>query len=372
MRTRRAVLRSSPGEWQVEDVELDEPRTGEVLVEMIATGLCHSDEHISAGDAPVAHVPIVGGHEGAGIIRQVGPGVQGLKTGDHVVTSFVPGCGQCRWCVSGMQNLCDNGALILVGRQLDGSFRMHTTDGLDIATLALLGTFSEWQVYDEKSVVKIESDIPLELACLVACGVTTGFGSATAAGDLAPGSVVLVAGAGGVGMNAIQGAHLRGASHVIAVDPVEDKRKWATDFGATDAFDSIPSAMECVRKLTNGQGADVVILTASLVHNELIGEGYQAIRKGGTLVVTGISPYAEEAPIPGLNAFDLAMFQKRIQGALFGMQSPRAAIPALLDLYRAGRLKLDELVTKVYSLDQINDAYSDMREGRNIRGVIRF
>ena len=339
---------------------------------MVATGLCHSDDHVSAGDAPVAHLPIVGGHEGAGIVRKIGDGVHGLEEGDHVVMSFVPSCGECRWCATGLQNLCDNGALILIGHQLDGTFRMHTDDGLDIATIALLGTFSQWQVYDQKSLVKIEKDIPLEIACLVSCGVATGFGSAAAAGDVAAGDVVLVAGVGGVGMNAVQGAHLRGAAHVIAVDPVEAKRKWALDFGATESFESIAAAMSRIRELTNGQGADAAILTAGLVHNALIGEGFQAIRKGGTVVVTGVSSVVEDAPVPGLNAFGLAMMQKRIQGALFGMQPPRKAVPMLLDLYRAGRLKLDELVTKVYDLEQINEAYDDMREGLNIRGVIRF
>ncbi len=372
MKTRAAVLRQAPGDWNVEEVELDDPAYGEVLVEMTATGLCHSDDHVSRGDLHVAHLPMVAGHEGAGIVRKVGPGVHGLEPGDHIITSFIPACGQCRWCATGMQNLCDNGGRLLVGNQMDGTFRMHTADGTDIATMCMLGTFAEWQVFDQLSCVKIPQDVPLEAACLVACGVQTGFGSATTAGNVQRGDVVIVAGVGGVGMNAVQGAYLSGAAHVIAVDPVADKRKWALDFGATEGFESILAAMGRVGELTNGQGADVCILTASLVHNELIGEGYQAIRKGGTLVVTGVSPDTENAVIPGLNAITLANFQKRIQGALYGMKSPREAMPMLLNMYRAGKLKLDELVTRVYSLDQINEAYDDMRNGTNIRGVIRF
>jgi NDMA-dependent alcohol dehydrogenase len=372
MKTRAAVLRQAPGDWNVEEVELDDPGYGEVLVEMMATGLCHSDDHVSRGDMHVAHLPMVAGHEGAGIVRKVGPGVHGLEPGDHIITSFIPACGHCRWCATGMQNLCDNGGRLLVGNQMDGTFRMHTADGADIATMCMLGTFAEWQVFDQLSCVKIPHDVPLEVACLVACGVQTGFGSATTAGNVQRGDVVIVAGVGGVGMNAVQGAYLSGAAHVIAVDPVADKRKWALDFGATEGFESIPAAMGRVGELTNGQGADVCILTASLVHNDLIGEGYQAIRKGGTLVVTGVSPDTENAVIPGLNAITLANFQKRIQGALYGMKSPREAMPMLLNMYRAGKLKLDELVTRVYSLDQINEAYDDMRNGLNIRGVIRF
>lgn len=372
MKTRAAVLRQAPGEWQIEELELDDPREGEVLVEMVATGLCHSDDHLSQGDVQVGHLPVVGGHEGSGIVRKVGPGVRGLAVGDHIITSFIPACGQCRWCAMGMQNLCDNGALIMIGNQLDGTFRMHAEDGTDVAAMSLLGTFSQWQVYDQTSCVKIGKDIPLEIACLVACGVQTGFGSATTAGNVQHGDVVIVAGVGGVGMNAVQGARESGAAHIIAVDPVEDKRKWALDFGATESFESVAAAMDRVHALTNGQGADVAILTAGLVHNSLIGEGFQAIRKGGTLVVTGVGPAAEDELIPGVNAFGLAMFQKRIQGALYGMKSPREAMPMLLNMYRAGKLKLDELVTQVYSLDEINDAYTAMREGRNIRGVIHF
>jgi len=371
MKTKAAVLHNAPGEWSVEEVELDEPKRGEVLVEMVATGLCHSDDHVSHGDAQVAHLPVIGGHEGAGIVRALGPEVRGLEVGDHVLTSFIPACGTCRWCAMGMQNLCDNGALIMIGHQMDGTFRMHTKDGTPIGTASLLGTFSEWQVYDQLSLIKIDKDIPLHTACLVACGVQTGYGSATTAGNVQPGDVVVVAGVGGIGMNAVQGAVASGAAHVIAVDPIDDKQKWALDFGATESFASLNDAMPRVHALTNGQGADVTILSAGLVHNSLISEGYHSIRKAGTLVVTGVGPDQEDG-LTGINAFTLAMFQKRIQGALYGMKSPREAMPMLLNQYRSGKLKLDELVTRTYDLDQINTAFDDMRNGRNIRGVIRF
>ncbi|QTX04322.1 alcohol dehydrogenase catalytic domain-containing protein [Agromyces archimandritae] len=288
MKTRAAVLWEAPGKWRVQEVELDEPKTGEVLVEMVATGLCHSDDHISHGDIPPEHLPVVAGHEGSGIVRKVGPGVTTLEVGDHVITSFIPGCGKCRWCAMGMQNLCDLGAKIMVGDQLDGTFRMHA-DGHDIATSALLGTFAEWQVYDELSLVKIDKDIPLEIACLVACGVQTGFGSAAYAGNVQPGDVVLVFGVGGVGMNAVQGARESGASHIIAIDPVANKQAWALDFGATESYGSLDEARDRLAALTNGQGADVVVLTASIVDNALVGgplrrpQGRHARRHGREL-----------------------------------------------------------------------------------------
>ncbi|MFT3661011.1 MAG: NDMA-dependent alcohol dehydrogenase [Gordonia sp. (in: high G+C Gram-positive bacteria)] len=372
MRTRAAVLREAPGEWQIEELELDEPKDGELLVEMVASGLCHSDDHYLVGDNTVAQMPLVGGHEGAGIVRKVGPNVTGFEVGDHVLTAFIPACGRCRWCASGKQNLCDNGAIIQIGHQVDGTYRMHTDDGEDVATLALLGTFSEWQVYDQMSLVKIDEDIPLDVACLVACGVQTGYGSATNAADVQTGDVVVVVGVGGVGMNAVQGARDAGAGHIIAVDPVEDKQKWALDFGATESFGSLEEASGRVAELTNGQGADATILTPSLLTNAIIGEGFVSIRKGGTLVVTSVSNETRCGDVPGLNGFMLAMLQKRIQGALYGMQAPREAMPKLLRQYKNGQLKLDELVTKRYTLDEIGQATEDLRAGRNIRGVIVY
>ena len=371
MKTRAALVWDQPGDWKVQEVELDDPGPSEVLVEMFATGLCHSDDHFTSGDITVGGLPLVGGHEGSGVVRQVGAEVHDIAVGDHVITSFIPACGKCRWCATGMQNLCDNGAIILEGTQPAGGYRMHV-DGRDVGTASALGTFAEWQVYDQTSVVKIDPGIPLDVACLVACGVQTGYGSATNAAQVRSGDVVLVIGIGGVGINAVQGAALSGAAHVIAVDLIERKLGWAKQFGATEGFTDIDEAVEFAKSVTNGQGADAAILTAGLVHNDLIGKAYWGIRKAGTVVITGVSPDTEDAPIPGFNAFNMAMFQKRIQGALYGMASPREAMPMLLREYQAGRLKLDELITSRYALDDINQAYADMKAGENIRGVIEF
>jgi NDMA-dependent alcohol dehydrogenase len=371
LKTRAALLMQQPGEWKVQEVELDEPGPTEVLVEMVATGLCHSDEHLPTGDITVGNLPMVGGHEGAGVVRGVGSEVRDVATGDHIITSFIPACGKCRWCATGMQNLCDNGAIILEGTQPSGGFRMHA-DGKDVGTGSALGTFAEWQVYDQMSVVKIAPHVPLHVACLIACGVQTGFGSATNAAQVRPGDVVLIIGAGGVGMNAVQGAALSGAAHVVVVDTAPFKREQAPAFGATEVFGDLGPAVVFVQSITNGQGADSAILAAGIVTNEMIGAALGAIRKAGTVVVTGVSSDREAGPVPGFNALSFAMMQKRLQGALYGMASPREAMPMLVREYEAGRLKLDELITRRYKLTDINRAYSDMRDGRNIRGIIDF
>ena len=372
MKTRAAVLWEAPGKWQVQEVDLDDPGPTEVLVEMAATGLCHSDDHLVTDDmAGMSRMPMVGGHEGSGIVRAVGSEVHDLAPGDHVITSFIPGCGKCRWCAAGMQNLCDNGILILEGSQPSGGFRMHA-GGADIGGMTTLGTFAEWQVYDQMSVMKIDPAFPLDAACLVACGVATGFGAAVNAADVRPGDVVLIMGAGGVGMNAVQGAALSGAGHVVVVDPAPSRKEFAPKFGATEVFTDFAEADGFCKMITNGQGADSAIVTVGVVRNEHIGQALGAIRKGGTVAVTGIGNAIEDSTVPGLNAFHIAMMQKRIQGVLYGMASPREAMPRLLDYYKTGKLKLNELITKRYTLDEINTGYEDMHAGVNIRGIIDF
>ena len=371
MKTRAAVLWEVPGKWQVQEVDLDDPGPTEVLVEMAASGMCHSDDHFAAGVMTVGGLPWIAGHEGSAIVRAVGAEVRDVRVGDHVVTSWIPACGKCRWCASGMQNLCDNFGVILNGTQPTGGFRMHSgTTG--IGTMSALGTFAEWQVFDEVSIVKIDPSIPLDVACLVGCGVQTGFGSAINAAQVKPGDVVLIMGAGGVGMNAVQGAALAGAGHVVVVDPAPSKKAYAPAFGATEVFADFGEADALVKSITNGQGADSAIVTVGVVRNEHIGRALSAIRKAGTVVVTGISSDTEEGTVPSLNAFHLAMFQKRIQGVIYGMQSPRDAMPKLLRYYQDGKLKLDELITKRYTLDEVNQGYDDMRAGVNIRGIIEF
>jgi NDMA-dependent alcohol dehydrogenase len=369
MKTRAALLMEQPGKWEVVDADLDDPRDHEVLVRMVATGLCHSDDHVAKADGKVPHFPYCGGHEGAGVVEAVGSGVRGLAPGDHIVTSFIPGCGRCRWCASGMQNLCDSGALLSGGAQLDGAFRMHYS-GRDVARSSLIGAFSEWSVMSEWSCVKIPDHFSLRTAALLGCGVPTGWGSAVNAAGAKPGDVIIVMGVGGIGINAVQGARHAGATQIIAVDPVEMKREAALRLGATHAADSIEIAADIARSLTNGQGADSAIVTVGVLSGEHIAQAFDAVRKGGTVVVTAVAPMAAVG-IP-VSPFMLAMFQKRIQGCLYGMMAPSADVPRLLRLYESGQLKLDELVSRTYALDEINLGYEDMHAGTNIRGLIEF
>ncbi|CAB4939526.1 unannotated protein [freshwater metagenome] len=308
------------------------------------------------------------GHEGAGIVEQVGPGVTGFAPGDHFVASFIPSCGRCRYCAQGRTNLCNLGAHLQNGPMPDGTYRMHY-DGQDLHQFLLISTFSQYAVVSENSLVKIPNDVPLETVCLLGCGVGTGLGSAINAAEVRPGDNVLVLGAGGVGMSAVQGAALAGAATVIVVDPVEFKREMATTLGATHTYSTIAEATDFVRSISDGQGAESAILCMGQPTNTDVANAFDAIAKGGTVVVTGMAANSEPAAIP-IHLLALGGMQKTIRGALFGMCSPPVDILRQIDLYRAGKLKLDEMITRRYQLDDINSAVDDLAEGRNIRGVV--
>jgi S-(hydroxymethyl)glutathione dehydrogenase/alcohol dehydrogenase len=362
------VLWEGSEKWEVEEVDLDGPREGEVLLQMAAAGLCHSDDHLITGDMPTGR-PIIGGHEGSGVVMEVGPGVHDLQPGDHVSISFIPSCGKCRMCSTGRQNLCDGGASLLMGRQMDGTCR-HRARGEELFVMCAVGTFSEHTVCNQMSVVKVEPDLPLPQVALVSCGVATGWGSAVNRAQVKPGDTVVVVGIGGIGANAVQGARMSGARHVVAVDPLEFKREQAMGLGATHTAASMADAEPLVRELSWGAMADAVILTPGVMYGDLVAPAMSLVGKGGTCVVTAVAPVAQTEV--SLSLFDLAMMNKDIKGTIFGSCNPRADIPRLLHLYRDGQLKLDELITRTYSLDQINDGYQDMRDGKNIRGVICF
>ena len=386
MKCQGAVMRGVGCDWDVTEITLDPPREGEVLVKMAVAGICHSDDHFSTGDlVPTPdmmammeamgmptpdYFPALGGHEGAGVVEAVGPGVRSVQPGDHVGLSFIAACGACRWCVSGMTYLCDNGASMLAREMVtDNTVRRHIGDQ-DLMAFCQLGTFAEYAVLAEESVIKLDKSTPLEAASLVSCGVTTGWGSGTVGVGTKPGDTVVVVGTGGVGINAVQGARAAGANLVIAVDPVEFKRDSAKFFGATDTSPSMEEAISLVRELTSGVMADRVVLTPSVVTAEMLAPALMLTGKGGTCLITGV-PKFEFSMVPML-LVDMLQSCKTLKGLIYGGMNPRASMPMLLDMYRNGHLKLDELITKRYRLDQINDAITDMREGRNIRGIIEF
>ncbi|MEV6362382.1 NDMA-dependent alcohol dehydrogenase [Nocardia asteroides] len=371
MKTRAALLTEVPGRYTPTDIELDEPRRGELRIKMRAAGMCHSDAHFAHGTQTPPILPIVGGHEGAGIVDAIGPETYGFEEGDHVVFSFLPVCGRCWYCAKGMQNLCMLGASIGTGARFhDPSSFRYSLDGQPVGQLAGLGVFSEYVTVHTESAVKIDDSIPFEVACLTGCGVGTGWGAAVNSAGAGPGQVIIVMGIGGIGINAVQGAAHAGADVVIAVDPVAFKRASALELGATDAFAEFEEAADYARSLTNGQGADATILTVGKLSGTNVGEGLESVRKGGTVVVTALG---DTHSGPGdINLHQLTLYQKRIQGSLFGASTPTADIPAQLEMYKRGTLKLDELVTTKYSLEQIAEGYDDMAAGRNLRGVIVF
>ncbi|WP_235734869.1 NDMA-dependent alcohol dehydrogenase [Nocardioides alcanivorans] len=371
MKTRGAILRAVPGEYEIAELDLDEPRHGELMIKMVAAGMCHSDDHIASGDTQVGHLPMCGGHEGAGVVVQVGPETYGWSEGDHVIFSFLAACGRCRWCAKGMQNLCDRGALILAGTRPDDpeSYRM-SLDGTPVAQTCGLSTFSEYTTISVESAVKVDKDLPLETVCLLGCGVGTGWGAAVNSAEVYPGQTVIVMGVGGIGINAVQGAAHAGAANIIAVDPVAFKRESALKLGATHAVADMEEATAIAQSFTNGQGADSAIVTVGVTTGEHIGAAFSSIRKAGICVVTGLGKQTDFG-IP-ISAMELTLYQKRLQGSLFGASAPTADIPWMIDLYRSGKLKLDELITNTYKLDDVAQGFKDMREGRNLRGVILF
>jgi len=369
VKTKAAILWEINAPWSVEEIELDAPKAGEVLVKLAASGMCHSDEHLVTGDLPF-ELPIIGGHEGAGVVQQVGPGVSWLQPGDHVVFGFIPSCGRCVSCSTGHSNLCDLGAYLGTGKQISDQTSRHHAKGKDLGTMCLLGTFAEHTVVNEASCIKIDKDVPLDRACLLGCGVVTGWGSSVYAAEVRPGDTVVVVGIGGIGANAVQGARLAGASKILAIDPVEFKREKAMEFGATHTASSMAEALPQLQGLTAGTMANKVIMTMGVGSGAVIHEAMALAAKGGRVVVTNIHPALEFSA--SISLLDLTLMQKQLVGSLFGSGNPRSDIPKLIGLYREGQLDLDGLVTREYALEEINEGYRAMRAGENIRGVIKF
>jgi NDMA-dependent alcohol dehydrogenase len=367
VRTRAAVLRKPETEYEIVELEVLDPGPGEVLVEMAYAGLCHSDEHLRHSN-PGGRYPIVGGHEGSAVVSAVGPGVTGVAPGDHVVTSFLPACGHCRFCAQGRSNLCDKGATIASGMLPSGTFPFRL-DGEPLGGFCMVGAFAQHTLLSEFSCVKIDPWLPLDTAALVACSVPTGWGSAVYAGGVRPGDTVVVVGLGGVGVNAVQGAVHAGAMNVIGVDPVAMKREFAGSVGATHTVAGADEAAGLARELSRGTGAHVVVVTVGKMSADVYRGAVGALGKGGTLVLTALADRPDEGTV-SLRGQMATVFEHRIQGSLFGSCNPFTDIPMLLRLHEEGRLELDRLITRRYSLDELSQGYRDQAAGETVRGLL--
>jgi NDMA-dependent alcohol dehydrogenase len=368
-KTRAAICWAVGRPWEIVECTLADPRPGEVLVKLEYAGLCHSDDHNITGDFP-ANLPVVGGHEGAGRVVALGEGVDRVVVGDSVMLLPIPTCGKCRYCADGRTHLCDANLDVMTGARADGSFAFTSSDGRQIGAYGQLGTFSEYTLVQQIRVQRYERDIPAAVAAVTSCGVITGYGSAVRAAGLRDGDTVVVIGTGGVGMSAVMGAQIAGAANVVAVDPVEFKREQALRLGATHAVESITEAQSLVAQLTRNRMADAAIITVGVLHGDMVGPVSRLVGKGGNVVITSVAPWNEENV--SLPLVEFAMSAKNLVGVVMGLTRPLLDIEQIYALYRAGRLPLDDLITRTYKLDDINVGYEDMHKGVNLRGVIAF
>ncbi len=359
----KAVVAKALNELTVEEVTLDEPKAGEVRVKIGATGVCHSDLSVLNGTIPMP-MPMVLGHEGAGVVEKVGDGVTNVEVGDHVVLSFVPTCGSCYFCERSEFHFCSVGAPD--GKMLDGTSRVHL-GGDDLNTMQYLGCMAEYSVVPSMSVVRIDKNLPFAQAALVGCGVMTGVGAAIKTAQVIPGSSVAVFGCGGVGLSTIQGARLAGAKTIIAVDLNEDKLALAKEMGATHSVNASSDPVGPVREITNGIGVDYSFEVIGIP--AVMAQAYGAARRGGTVCIVGLGKLTESVP---MNAMLLSVEGKKTIGSFYGNANFRVDMPMLLDLYKGGKLDLDQMITKTYRIDEAPQAFADLESGVNARGVIVY
>ncbi len=366
-RTGKAVLfRELNKPVVVEEITVDPPKRGEVSVKIAACGVCHSDLSAVNGTIPLPP-PLVLGHEAAGEVIEVGEGVSGLAVGDHVVSNFIYMCGTCRFCAGGRPVLCLEQGKALVTPP-EGTTRTHDAAGKPVGIFSGCGVMAEYATLAMQNVVKIDPAIPLDRAALVGCAVTTGVGAVFNTANVTPGSSVVVFGCGGVGLNVIQGAAIAGAQMIIALDTIESKLVFAKTFGATHTLLLKPGEdpVRELKKMTGG-GADYAFECVG--NGELSATAYKAIGRGGRAVIVGV---ARGSDMVSFKQPSMVFEEKTLQGSMFGSCVPRVDFPRMLGLYMAGRLKLDELITRRYSIDEAPQAFADMQTGKNARGVIVF
>lgn len=364
MKIRAAVLFEPHKRFEVLDLDLQDPGPGEVLVRIAAVGVCHSDWHLVSG-ATTHPMPVVAGHEGAGVVEALGLGVTSINSGDHVVLNWAPACGHCFYCIRNKPNLCQTWTgPIWAGTMLHGTPRL-ILDGRPVFHYCGLAAFATHAVVPQQSCIVVRKDVPLPVAALVGCAVATGVGAAMYTGAVRPGDSVAVFGCGGVGLCILQGARLCGAQTLVAIDQNPAKLQIAHRFGATHAILSGPDALDSIRRATGGRGVEVAFEAVGVPSVQEA--ALDAVRPGGTLVLAGLAPMGAATNLPGAV---LVRQEKTVKGSYYGSVQPQRDFPMLLNLYKAGQLDLDALITQTYALDQINQAFADMLSGHTARGVI--
>lgn len=366
MKVQAAILTQPGTPLEITDLTLQEPMHGEVLVKLAASGVCHSDYHLISG-ATKHPLPVVLGHEGAGIVEAVGTGVTRVKVGDYIVLNWAPACGTCFYCLHDKPNLCETfTGPIWAGTMLNGTPRLYQ-DGRPVYHYCGLATFAQYTVVPQESCITVRQDVPLKVAALIGCAVATGVGATFYTARIQPGASVVVVGCGGVGLNILQGAALCGAYPIIAVDTNPEKMSLARQFGATHSLNVDGHTLQAIRDLTGGRGADYVFEAIGIpkIQEQLL----EYIRPGGELILVGISPMGTNTNFPSAI---LTRQEKVVKGSYYGTVNAARDFPLLLDLYMAGKLKLNELISKEYRLDQVNIAFQSMLSGDVARGVIVF
>jgi S-(hydroxymethyl)glutathione dehydrogenase/alcohol dehydrogenase len=366
MHIHAAILWEQGQLLSVEAAELDAPGPGEVLVEVKAAGVCHSDLHPARGDWPMK-TPVVLGHEGAGVVHEVGAGVASVRPGDHVVLSWAPACGMCQPCREGRAVLCDRLEKVTYRNKLpSGATRLHAR-GKDVAPFLGTACFSEWVVVPAEGAIPVPRDVPFQALATLGCAVLTGVGAVTNAAHVQPGARVAVIGVGGVGLNVVQGAAIAACDQIIAIDLRPVPLALATQFGATHTIEAAADIPAAVRDLTGGRGVDFVFDTVG--SPATLTAALAATRKGGAVVLTGLSRGDSQAAFP---MFPFVMQEKRLIGSVYGSGQATRDIPRLISLYQSGRLKLKELVTRTYALEGVNDALTALAASDGARGVITW
>ncbi len=360
-----AVLREVGKPLTIEDIEIMPPKENEVLIKTVASGICHSDYSMLHGKLR-SPLPIVLGHEGAGIIEALGPGVTGLKVGDHVVCSLSPSCGKCAMCLEGREYICQEMTKVSsYGCMLDGTTRLRKGSE-EIRQLCAIGSFAEKMVIPAGSAIKVRDDAPLQTVCLIGCGVTTGTGAAVNTADIHPGDGVAIIGCGGVGLSILQGARIKGANPLIAVDPVKEKRDLAMSLGATHTIDPFTENLEQRIKEITGKGVHFAFEALGTMRT--INDAYSILRPTGEAIIVGMPNLKEVFELPVAQLFA----EKEFRGSVYGSSRPKRDLPMFVDWYMKGDLKLDEMITKRIRLEDVNQAFEEMGRGEGARSVIMF